>query len=420
MIIGCGSKESAEKRLSIGSSKLLLLSQLGEQAIASSGAFLFMLVGARLLNLSEFGVVGLMWTLLQFPAVFFYSLVLLPISSSTDRVISRSLVISHSVSLYIAIMSAFFAMAPFLLLFFNQDTLGSRGTTVALLLAWGATHLAFELTRWLIIRYDNHRILAIGTLVRWLFFFSLVFAVSETSNVLSANTYVTLNVVSILFWFCIILTSRHRTIAKSVTGIKVSTDQLKNALPILANGGANVTLSYVTAAAIVQNFSLETFGAFQAFRSITNFFGVIAQFIDNHLTAHWAREGFHHKVLFSYLVVVGLTLPFCFGSAYLLTDLILIYVLDVRYSPYSFMFAYLATGSAAQLFVRPIVASVRLSRRTFLFYWNSALISFGVLPLVVTAAKLQYLHVVVCLFAIAPLTFLFIFMFYKYVLRPIK
>ena len=97
--------------------KFNLLSVL-EQLSSSLGNFLFILVGANILIALDFGIVALQWGLIMMGLILFYSLILLPISSSKNSDINQETVVAHSIFNGLLILSNYVYSASFWYFFY--------------------------------------------------------------------------------------------------------------------------------------------------------------------------------------------------------------------------------------------------------------------------------------------------------------
>lgn len=384
----------------------LLVAQFAEQMAMSLGNFLFMLFGARLLGPADFGIVAVFWTIIQLPSVLFFALILLPISSSKDSAVSRAEVVGHAWVLYFPIVGGFAFLSPLIFYALAGATLSYGFRDGAILILWGAGQSALDLNRWLVIRYGDHRLVLKATIARWIVFFALAGPLALTGGELAYHGYMGLNIVCIGLWLAVVLVGMPREVAVLGAKRRISRTLLRLSWPILANGLANIGLNYLVVLIFMHIFTLDALGAFQAYRSIANVFGMPAQFIDNHFTAQMAREGKAISLSFRYYgaVLVGLTASLVIG--YLTKDVVANHLLNADYTVYAFMFPVLFFGATTQLVVRPVFSALRLSGATEILYWNTALLCLTIVPLVIVAALVESQMGVIVFFALAPLSLL--------------
>ena len=377
-----------------------------EQVVTSVGTFLFMILGARVLGIGEFGVVSMFWAIIQLPSVFLFSLVLLPVSSTKDSVLRPDEVLGHALLLYGCTTGAFAALAPVLLWGMTSESLPYIVLNGTILVTWGASQSALELVRWVTIRYGDYRVSMVATLLRWTVFTVTVAIVVSFSNGLDYLEYSLLNIACIVLWLAIGIGAKPGKLNFLRCRWRLSRRQLGLSIPLLVNGSANASLNYLVIMLFARMFSIEALGAFQAYRSIANVFGMFAQFMDNHWTARIVRQDLDLQIPTSYYGLVALGLGGSFLCGRVLGSYITPHLLDQTYTPFQAMFPLLLMGAAAHLLVRPIVVSIRISGGTRILYMNAILVVFVLAPGILVASVLGKLSATIGIFSAAPLTVL--------------
>lgn len=375
------------------------ITQILEQAIISLGNFLFIFLGAKLLDINGIGEIATIWAVAQLPVFFCFSLILYPISSSKDQYITRSLVVGHSVCLYVILITCFIIIAPLLLHFLLKGQLHSQHIIVTIL--WSALNLAFDITRWLLIRYSSQDGLKRSSLLRWIIFFSSA-AIFQYLYELEALSYIILNISCLLLWFILnkplIINSQ---IFSEIT-IKPVQRQFKGTLYLFINAVTNSSLNYLIAFIITNWFSLELLAAYQLFRSIGNTLGVLSQYVDNHFTASLSRSNKRLVLRPSYYVLVCFLISIFYFVLDMLSGPITKAVL-AEYAQYHELLPPLIMAGLIQVFSRPAFTSIRIDNQLFLLVYYALYMYVLIFPAIVALAYTNQLVIILWLLASAPL-----------------
>lgn len=376
-----------------------------EQITTSLGTLILMLLGARMLGGEEFGILALLWNLIQFPTAIFYAMVLLPISASQTKAKDIKTVLEHGLYIYLLTIIAAAILLPVI---FNAIAGGKILFTPKIWLltvCWLALQLAFEFVRWNVIRFGMIKAAFIANLVRWLLFLMCI-GLTTSGDQISYGMFLGINFITLTCWFGVCLVSNPDIFALPGIRPRLSLGELRAAMPLLNSGIASASLNYVLVGVLTRMFSLEALGALQAYRSVANFFGTLSQFVDNHLTAQFARKnmnitlGIWFAVFSVGMVCVALLL------GYFLKDFVSSHALNGEYAAYSTMFLVLLVGATLQLVIRPIAADIRLRGNLTPFYTSSAIVMLVVIPLVILSAYFQLLYVSISTAMLGPITIL--------------
>lgn len=356
--------------------------QVIEQIFASLGTFLFMIVGARLLPSEQFGVVALLWNLIQTSFLIYFSLVLLPISSSRDDLIVPEKVFSHAFLMYFIFSLLSLFVLPLQLWGATGFSHNQSFLLLFLLLMWSLFQTAYELIRWLIIRYGDYKLALKATITRWVIFFSLIYFCCMLQDRLEWHTYLTLNIFSLSSWIYFCYSPIKNFIFLHGTKMEFSRVQFRLSLPNFVYGLSLVGFNYMLLTLLVRNFTLEFLAAYQAFKSIANIFGMISQFVDNHVTAFLARHNINIHVSFNSLIIIMISsfLGLLFG--FIIKDYVAFYFLKSKFEHYDNLFALTFYGAWTQLLIRPIIAKIRIDGNSLLFYWATIIVIFCFLPII--------------------------------------
>lgn len=374
-----------------------------EQLTASFGSFIFMLLGARLLDVGNFGIIALLWSIIQFPAAVFFALVLLPIAASNDQVINRADVIKHALSVLCYITVIFAVFSPAFLMFSSGDDSGVSLEKLPLLVLWNTLQLSFELVRWTIIRYGRVSEAFYASCLRWAGFLgAITFFRFAYNQDLGYELYLLLNLVCLGVWIGYGVLSLRAPFGDIRLTPKYSGAQVRSAAPLLVSSIASAAANYILVAVIVRCFSLEALGALQAYRSVANIFSTLSQFIDNHVTAYLVRAG--RQLELGSGLISGIVSA-CVGSYVIgvfLEDTVAHFVFAGRYAEFSYMFSVLLFGGTLQLMLRPVAVQVRIIGDNSIFYHSAIVVVLVIIPIIVLTAWNEQLYWTIMVSMLAP------------------
>ena len=372
-----------------------------EQVSASLGTLLFIVFGARLLTSLDFGLIAIIWNILQFPIAFFFALVLLPISSSSLSEIQIKNFQNHAFGVLIILLIISVFLMPIIFNLISGDLYYFTFNIWLIIITWLAFQLLFEFIRWNLIRFNQTKSVLISNIIRWLTFFFGIYVLLKF-ELLTFNSYVLLNFCSLTCWFiyCLII-SKHCSFLSTIR-VKISLLEIKNNMPLVWSAVTNSSLNYVLIGVLTRSYSIEILAAFQSYKSISNFFGSLSQLVDNHLTAYFARNKIKWELnfLFGIFFIIVIFCTILFG--YLASDFISEYFLSGLYSAYSILFMYLLTGSVLQFLMRPIASEIRLSGNLLPFVTSGLIVIFVFIPLILLSGLLQNLYLTIFLSVLSP------------------
>ncbi|MDG1693898.1 MAG: hypothetical protein P8I13_03435 [Porticoccaceae bacterium] len=386
---------------------------IAEQGLASAGTFLFILIGAKVLGIEEFGLVALLFNVIMTFSTLIFALVLLPISSSKDEFASPDQVATHSLSMLLVLSLAAVPILSLALFLLVPVNINAGNEVYIMLVAWGHLHFTFEVLRWLVIRYGDLKVCLMSSAIRWVGFFTALAFCEGQYESFSWKSYILLNSLMMIIW--ILVVGRHLVKVLDLSKFKITIDlvQLKAALPLTSFTLAKITFNYGVISLILRFWNLEVIAALQAFKSIANVFGTISQVIDNHLTAFLART---KRALEISTRAIMLTISVCvilLISAHMAKDVVTPIILDQTYLPYSSFFVLALYGSLLQLVIRPFATKVRLERDSKAFYAAIPVIGMIFFPLIALSGDSEELYFLVFLAESAPIALLTVYLVRK-------
>ena len=250
-----------------------------EQLSVNSGNFFFFILAARFAGPEQFGLFGLLIVSSQLILTIAIQWILLPITSKSYKF--------NSFDIYLQIKRKigflFFLIPLFIWLYSILISNNNFNLNQYILIYFLSLIMVIsEVSRFFLIRLRTVKKLLISNIIKWLIGYFLLFSFLEKSE---EKFMILLQIFSITLLVGLIIQSsliflRERNSYK-FSEIKTS---IKEENPLLGLGIANV-FNTLTFTILFNKVDILAFGALQAFRSITNFYPFILQFLETHYSA---------------------------------------------------------------------------------------------------------------------------------------
>lgn len=255
-----------------------------EQLTINLGNFLFFIFSARISGPEDFGLFGIFFIASQLIMGISFQWILLPITSR--NITFNNLSILRQIFKKTILI---FTLTPiFLYIYFSIISNISYGINT-LLISYCLTILIIisDISRFFLIRLRIINCLIVSNIIKWLSGYFLIFNFLTKSENKSFSLLI-IFIITLFIGLIIQITSLIYS-GKIKGSIITSKLKLSHDNSLLGLGFANL-VNTITVTMIFSKLDLLAFGAFQAFRSITNFFPFLLQFLETHYSSILINE----------------------------------------------------------------------------------------------------------------------------------
>ena len=250
-----------------------------EQLSVNSGNFFFFILAARFAGPEQFGLFGLLIVSSQLILNIAIQWILLPITSKSFKFNSFDIYLQIKRKVVLLLFSIPFFLWLYSILIPNNNFNLNQYILIYFL---SLIMVLSDISRFFLIRLRDVKNLIISNIIKWLTGYFLLFNFLEKSEekfiillkIFSITLLIGLIIQSLLIFF------RERNSYK-ISEMKTS---IKEENPLLGLGIANA-FNTLTLTILFNKIDILAFGALQAFRSITNFYPLILQFLETHYSA---------------------------------------------------------------------------------------------------------------------------------------
>ena len=250
-----------------------------EQLSVNSGNFFFFILAARFAGPEQFGLFGLLIVSSQLILNIAIQWILLPITSKSFKFNSFDIYLQIKRKVVLLLFSIPFFLWLYSILIPNNNFNLNQYILIYFL---SLIMVLSDISRFFLIRLRDVKNLIISNIIKWLAGYFLLFNFLEKSEekfmillkIFSITLLIGLIIQSLLIFF------RERNSYK-ISEMKTS---IKEENPLLGLGIANA-FNTLTLTILFNKIDILAFGALQAFRSITNFYPLILQFLETHYSA---------------------------------------------------------------------------------------------------------------------------------------
>ena len=250
-----------------------------EQLSLNSGNFIFFILAARFAGPEQFGLFGLLIVSSQLILTIAIQWILLPITSKSYKFnsIDIFLQVKRKISFLFFLIPIFIWLYS-ILLSNNNFSLNQYFLVYLLSLIM----ILSEISRYFLIRLRVVKKLLISNIIKWLTGYFLLFNYFDRSD----EKFIILLKIFLITLLTGLIIQSILIFFKEKNAYKISEmkPSIKEEIPLLGLGIANVfnTLIFTV---LFNKVDVLAFGALQAFRSITNFYPFILQFLETHYSA---------------------------------------------------------------------------------------------------------------------------------------
>ena len=252
-----------------------------EQLSQSLGNFIFFILSGRIAGPEQFGLFGFLLVGTQLILSISVQWILLPITSRSINFSNRQII-----NQFIRKTLFLFLFSPFFIWFYSKllSDINFDLNQYFLVYILSIAMVLAEISRYFLIRLRFIKILLISNFSKWLFSYILIINYLENSQP-KYLTLLNIFVFTLIFGLLIqgILYLKYR---KKIPNNQQKEERLKvrEDISFLGLGAANVFYT-LTTTILFNRINILAFGAFQAFRSIINFYPFILQFLETHYSA---------------------------------------------------------------------------------------------------------------------------------------
>lgn len=346
-------------------------SSIFEQLSASLGNFLFIIIAANILDSLNFGLIAIQWGLIMSGLTLFFSMVLLPISSIKDSILNPSEVISHSITLTLVYLPILFLILLLGIQIIDANNIININNFFYLLLPWASLNMIYESVRWLIIRYGSFKILIFANFFRWTSFFLFLYLFHFNDLSIDWKRYIQINFIALCFWFIFIFCFYIKKQFIKRIKITINKDFFKSSFPLTFYNILKTLVNFCFITLFSRYLGLEIFGIYQAFKSLINFIGTASQYIDNHVTAFFAKNEINLRIT-NLMIILMILFPFIgFFISLFFKDLVVEIFFKSFNKDFNLILSIVFLGALIQLAIKPVFTEIRLNSKFYLFNYAS-------------------------------------------------